>query len=199
MAEILVLAEHSGETVKKVTCELLTLARRFGEPAVVWTGPGAEAGRDRLAEFGAAKVYVADGQEFDDYVVAPKAELLASLRAARLENLDEEIDRGDVVRAWRDWKKLRPAPEGEARMFDMRVGLQPVVDLLPDPGLQLIQQRLNVLHVYVPQSGVYDTYTGLALDAYHRLLGHGGQLVCLVQSAFAKAFLGGLAVPTGSV
>jgi hypothetical protein len=37
----------------------------------------------------------------------------------------------------------------------------------------LIQQRLNALHIFVPQSGVYDTYTGLALDAYHRLLGHG--------------------------
>jgi L,D-transpeptidase catalytic domain len=37
----------------------------------------------------------------------------------------------------------------------------------------LIQQRLNALHVFVPQSGVYDTYTGLAIDAYHRLLGHG--------------------------
>jgi len=82
MAEVLVLAEHSGETVKKVTCELLTLARRFGEPAVVWAGPGAEAGRERLAEFGAAKVYVAAAEDFDDYVVAPKAELLASLVAA---------------------------------------------------------------------------------------------------------------------
>jgi electron transfer flavoprotein alpha subunit len=82
MAEILVLAEHSGETVKKVTCELLTLARRFGEPAVAWAGPGAEAARDRLAEFGAAKVYVAAGPEFDEYVVAPKAELLAGLVAA---------------------------------------------------------------------------------------------------------------------
>ena len=37
----------------------------------------------------------------------------------------------------------------------------------------LIQQRLNALHIFVPQSGVYDTYTGLAVDAYHRLLGHG--------------------------
>jgi hypothetical protein len=37
----------------------------------------------------------------------------------------------------------------------------------------LIQQRLNALHIFVPPSGVYDTYTGLALDAYHRLLGHG--------------------------
>ena len=81
MAEILVLAEHSGESVKKVTTELLTLARRFGEPAVVWTGPGADAGRARLAEYGAAKVYVAAGEEFDDYVAAPKAELLASLVA----------------------------------------------------------------------------------------------------------------------
>ena len=31
MAEILVLAEHVGDDVKKVTLELITLARRFGE------------------------------------------------------------------------------------------------------------------------------------------------------------------------
>jgi electron transfer flavoprotein alpha subunit len=79
MAEILILAEHDGETVKKVTLELVTLARRFGEPAVVWTGPGAEATQARLAEYGAAKVYVAAAPEYDDYVVAPKAELLAEL------------------------------------------------------------------------------------------------------------------------
>ena len=78
MAEVLVFAEHAGGDVKKVTTELLTLARRFGEPAVVWTGPDAEAGRDRLAEFGATRVYVADGTEFDEYVVAPKAEALAA-------------------------------------------------------------------------------------------------------------------------
>jgi electron transfer flavoprotein alpha subunit len=78
MAEVLVFAEHAGGEVKKVTSELLSLARRHGEPAVVWTGPGAEAGRDRLAEFGAARVYVADGADFDEYVVAPKAEALAA-------------------------------------------------------------------------------------------------------------------------
>ena len=81
MAEILVLADHDGEVVKKVTTELLTLARGLGEPAAVWAGPGAEAGRDRLAEFGAARVYVAESPDFDDYVVAPKAELLAQLVA----------------------------------------------------------------------------------------------------------------------
>ena len=79
MAEILVLAEHDGETVKKVTLELVTLARRFGEPAVVWTGSGAEAAQAKLAEYGAARVYVAADQDYDDYLVAPKAELLAEL------------------------------------------------------------------------------------------------------------------------
>jgi electron transfer flavoprotein alpha subunit len=83
MAEILVLVEHAGDAVKKVSCELLTLARKFGEPAAVWTGPGAEGGRERLAEFGAVKVYVAAGEEFDDYVAAPKAELLATLVAEK--------------------------------------------------------------------------------------------------------------------
>ncbi len=79
MAEILVLAEHVGEDVKKVTLELITLARRFGEPAVVWTGPGAEQGQARCAEYGAARMYVAADAAFDDYVVAPAAALLAQL------------------------------------------------------------------------------------------------------------------------
>ena len=80
MAEVLVLAEHgAGGEVKKVTVELLTAARRLGEPSVVWAGPGAEAGRERLAEFGAARVYVADSADFSDYVVAPVAGLLAQL------------------------------------------------------------------------------------------------------------------------
>jgi L,D-transpeptidase catalytic domain len=36
--------------------------------------------------------------------------------------------------------------------------------------VQLIQQRLAALHFYIPQTGVYDQGTGLAIDAYHRLL-----------------------------
>ena len=82
MTEVLVLVEQAGGEVKKVTAELLTVAARLGTPAAVWAGPGAESGRARLAEFGAAKVYVADGAEFADYVVAPKAELLAQLVAS---------------------------------------------------------------------------------------------------------------------
>ena len=81
MAEVLVLAEHLGGEVKKVTCELVTAAARLGQPAVVWAGPGAAEGRARLAEYGAARVYVADSDEFGEFVAAPAAELLARLVA----------------------------------------------------------------------------------------------------------------------
>jgi hypothetical protein len=37
----------------------------------------------------------------------------------------------------------------------------------------LIQRRLATLHLYIPQSGVYDNGMALALDAYHRLMGWG--------------------------
>jgi electron transfer flavoprotein alpha subunit len=83
MAEVLVLAEHADGEVKKVTLELLTAARRLGSPSVVWTGPGADAGVARLGEYGAEKVYVADSTDFSGYVVAPTAELLASLVAEK--------------------------------------------------------------------------------------------------------------------
>jgi electron transfer flavoprotein alpha subunit len=83
MSEVLVLAEHTGDEVKKVTLELITLARRFGEPSVVWTGPGAEGGRARCAEYGAARVYVAADAAIDDFVVAPAAQLLAELVAEK--------------------------------------------------------------------------------------------------------------------
>jgi hypothetical protein len=39
--------------------------------------------------------------------------------------------------------------------------------------VQLIQQKLAAVHIYIPQSGIYDEKTGLAIDAYHRLIGHG--------------------------
>jgi electron transfer flavoprotein alpha subunit len=79
MAEVLVLAEHSDGDVKKVTGELLTLARQFGEPAAVWVGADSQAGQARLAEYGAVKVYVAEGADYTDYVTGPEADVLAAL------------------------------------------------------------------------------------------------------------------------
>jgi electron transfer flavoprotein alpha subunit len=87
MAEVLVLAElnPAGTGVRKTTLEALTAARVLGEPsAVVLGAPGtAAAVRDGLAEYGAAKVYVAESDDIDAYLVAPKAEVLAQLVAEK--------------------------------------------------------------------------------------------------------------------
>src|SRR2546421_728762 len=81
MAEVLVVVEASQAGVKKVTLELLTIARELGEPsAVVLGGPGAAAAlSDKLAEYGAQKIYAAESEEIDGHLVAPKATVLASL------------------------------------------------------------------------------------------------------------------------
>jgi electron transfer flavoprotein alpha subunit len=81
MAEVLVVVEQAGGAVKKVTLEMLTLARELGTPAAVVLGaPGAAAAVvDKLAEYGAATVYAAEHEDLDGYLVAPKAAALADL------------------------------------------------------------------------------------------------------------------------
>ncbi|WP_433306415.1 electron transfer flavoprotein subunit alpha/FixB family protein [Actinoplanes sp. CA-030573] len=73
MAEVLVVVEAG---VKKVTLEALTLARSLGAPSAVVFG---DAATDKLAEYGAEKIYVASGSDIEDHLVAPKASVLASL------------------------------------------------------------------------------------------------------------------------
>src|SRR4051794_6753384 len=81
MSEVLVLVEHADGDVKKVTFELLTLARRLGEPSAVVIGPGAGSAAASLGEYGAAKLYVVEDPEASAYLVAPAAEILAKLVA----------------------------------------------------------------------------------------------------------------------
>jgi electron transfer flavoprotein alpha subunit len=81
MAEVLVLVDSANGTLKKSALELLTAARTLGEPSAVVIGaPGTAAAlKDQLAEYGAAKVYVAESDEIGQYLVAPKAEILAGI------------------------------------------------------------------------------------------------------------------------
>ncbi len=81
MAEVLVVVEHAAGAVKKVTLEMLTLARTLGEPsAVVLGGPGTAGPlTEKLGEFGAARVYVGESEDVDGYLVAPKVSVLAAL------------------------------------------------------------------------------------------------------------------------
>ncbi|MFD7922025.1 electron transfer flavoprotein subunit alpha/FixB family protein [Streptomyces sp. NPDC059740] len=76
MAEVLVYVDHVDGAVRKPTLELLTLARRIGEPVAVHLGPGADTAAPVLAEHGAVKVLAADATEFADYLVVPKVDAL---------------------------------------------------------------------------------------------------------------------------
>lgn len=81
MAEVLVLVEHAEGALKKVSTELLTAARALGEPSAVVTGPAgtADALADALAAAGAEKIYVAEGDVIENYLVTPKVDVLAGL------------------------------------------------------------------------------------------------------------------------
>lgn len=81
MAEVLVLVEHAEGAVKKVTAELITAARTLGEPSAVVIGaPGTAAPLvDALKEAGAAKIYVAESDDAEAYLITPFVDVLASL------------------------------------------------------------------------------------------------------------------------
>jgi electron transfer flavoprotein alpha subunit len=81
MAEVLVLVEHAEGAPKKVTAELITAARRLGEPAAVVVGKPGTAGplTDSLKAAGAAKIYVAESDDAENYLITPQVDVLASL------------------------------------------------------------------------------------------------------------------------
>jgi electron transfer flavoprotein alpha subunit len=81
MAEVLVLVEHSEGAVKKVTAELITAARALGEPSAVVIGaPGTAAPlAEALKAAGAAKIYVAESDDAEKYLITPFVDVLESL------------------------------------------------------------------------------------------------------------------------
>ncbi|WP_330284467.1 electron transfer flavoprotein subunit alpha/FixB family protein [Streptomyces sp. NBC_00588] len=76
MAEVLVYVDHVDGAVRKPTLELLTLARRVGEPVAVALGNGAGDTDATLAEHGAVKVLTHEASEYADYLVVPKVDAL---------------------------------------------------------------------------------------------------------------------------
>ena len=81
MAEVLVLVEHAEGALKKISAELITAARALGEPAAVVVGkPGtAEPLVDGLKAAGAAKIYVAESDDAENYLITPFVDVLANL------------------------------------------------------------------------------------------------------------------------
>ncbi len=82
MPTVLVLVDRAGGAVRKSTLELLTLARRIGDPAALVLGPADEATLATLGEYGATQVVVVDAPELDEYLVVPHAEAVVAAATA---------------------------------------------------------------------------------------------------------------------
>ncbi len=79
MSEVLVLVETTDSGVRKPTLELLTAARRLGEPSAVLFGPPSEGVVATLGEYGALRVYAVNAPEAATHLSVPKAEALVEL------------------------------------------------------------------------------------------------------------------------
>ena len=79
MSEVLVLVETTGSTVRTPALELLTLARRLGEPSAVLFGSPDEAVVATLGEHGATTVYAVPAPEAEEFLSLPKAEAVVDL------------------------------------------------------------------------------------------------------------------------
>ncbi|QRY49108.1 electron transfer flavoprotein subunit alpha/FixB family protein [Mycolicibacterium septicum] len=118
MAEVLVLVEHSEGALKKVSAELITAARVLGEPAAVVVGkPGTAAPLvDGLKAAGAAKIYVAESDDAESYLVTPVADVLAGLA-------ESAAPAGVIVAATADGKEI-------AARLAARIGSGLLVDVV---------------------------------------------------------------------
>jgi len=101
MAEVLVLVEHADGAVKKITAELITAARKLGEPSAVVVGkPGTAAPlTDALKEAGAAKIYVGESDDAENYLITPYVDVLAAL-------IESAAPAGVVLAASADGKEI---------------------------------------------------------------------------------------------
>src|ERR1700712_3921498 len=129
MAEILVLIQTDGAgdgKISKPALELLTLARRIGEPSAVVFGP---ADVDVLSRYGCAKVYALHDAAYSNFLVAPKAEALASL-------VGEKNPVAVLITATNEGKEV-------AARVALRTGsgfIYDAVDVLaPEGGVQTVQ------------------------------------------------------------
>jgi electron transfer flavoprotein alpha subunit len=79
MSKVLIVAEHADSHLSKPALELLTLARRLGEPVAVVFGETDDTVVKALGEYGATQVLWVMDPAVNDYLVAPKAEALAQI------------------------------------------------------------------------------------------------------------------------
>jgi electron transfer flavoprotein alpha subunit len=86
--DILILAEHNGDQLKKVALELTTKAKKLaedrnGNAIALVLGPGAAGAAEKLGSYGADVVLVNEDKNYADYYIGPAAGTLAAVIAER--------------------------------------------------------------------------------------------------------------------
>jgi electron transfer flavoprotein alpha subunit len=86
MAELLVLIDHTDGAPRKVSIQMLTVAKRLagelgGTVSAVWLGEGAAAVADKLGGYGAEKLYHWDSSDAQAFVTLPQVEALQQVLA----------------------------------------------------------------------------------------------------------------------
>lgn len=79
MTGVLVLVETSTTGVRTSTFELLTAARRLGEPAAVLVGEATDEVVGALGRYGASTVYAVSAAGADEFLSVPRAEALVEV------------------------------------------------------------------------------------------------------------------------
>jgi electron transfer flavoprotein alpha subunit len=82
MSVVLVVTELADGQPTKPALELLTAARRLGDPVAVVLGGGPEAAAEQLGQYGATRVLFVNDPALSDYLVAPKAEAVTQVAEA---------------------------------------------------------------------------------------------------------------------
>jgi electron transfer flavoprotein alpha subunit len=82
MPVVLVVTELADGKPTKSALELLTLARRLGEPVAVVLGGGPEGAAEQLGQYGATRVLFVADPSLLDCLVAPKAEAVTQVAEA---------------------------------------------------------------------------------------------------------------------
>ncbi|MFD7552916.1 electron transfer flavoprotein subunit alpha/FixB family protein [Streptomyces sp. NPDC059816] len=78
MADVLVFVDHVDGVVRKPSLELLTVARRLGDPVAVVVGAGAGGAVSVLGGHGAVRVLVSEASVFGELLVVPKVDALVA-------------------------------------------------------------------------------------------------------------------------
>src|SRR5687767_15586968 len=78
MPQILVVVDHDNGSPRKVSNQILTAARAFGDVSAAVFGEGASGAAEALGKYGVSKVYVWDSPDATGYATEPVTQAIVT-------------------------------------------------------------------------------------------------------------------------